>query len=261
MRALIVLTHSESKRLIARGIKKLPEVEDALKNHKIFIARGSTTAYVLEELLEERIEKNLYVAGQMTGEKKDLYRFGSLKSEKRLKEVIIEKGVKREIEDLRKELQNFEPGDLIIKGGNTLGVDGIAGVYMADTEGGTIGAILPIALSRGVQILVPISLSRRIEDSVWELSKILGNQAIEEDYTMGLPIGLMPIPGEVFTELEAFDLLYPEVNVFQIGASGVGSGEGSLHFLLAGEENKVKKAYEDLVKLVKQEEEYVPITD
>ncbi|MHA1827258.1 MAG: hypothetical protein ACTSX6_01285, partial [Candidatus Heimdallarchaeaceae archaeon] len=156
---------------------------------------------------------------------------------------------------------NFEPGDLIIKGGNTLGVDGIAGVYMADTEGGTIGAILPIALSRGVQILVPISLSRRIEDSVWELSKILGNQAIEEDYTMGLPIGLMPIPGEVFTELEAFDLLYPEVNVFQIGASGVGSGEGSLHFLLAGEENKVKKAYEDLVKLVKQEEEYVPITD
>ncbi|MHA1224351.1 MAG: hypothetical protein ACTSP3_14075 [Candidatus Heimdallarchaeaceae archaeon] len=261
MRALIVLTHSECKRLIARGIKKLPEVEDALKNHNIFVARGSTTAYILEELLEEKIEKNLYIAGQVTGDKKDLYRFGSLKSEKRLKEIVIEKGVKKEIDDLQKELEKFEPGDIIIKGANTLGDDGVPGVYMAHPQGGTIGAILPIAISRGIQIIVPVSLSRRINDSVWELSKILGNEVIKEEYTMGLPIGIMPVPGEVFTELESFDVLYPEVNVFQIGSSGVGNGEGSIHFLLAGEERKVKEVYKEMVKLAKEEEDYVPIID
>ena len=57
MRALVVLTHSECKRLIARGIKEHPEVQEALKNGRIFVSRGSTTAYVLEELLEEQIDK------------------------------------------------------------------------------------------------------------------------------------------------------------------------------------------------------------
>jgi hypothetical protein len=261
MRALVVLTHSECKRLIARGIKQHPEVQDALKNGKIFVSRGSTTAYVLEELLGESIVKSHYVAGQMTGDKENLYRFGSLKGEKRLKEVVIVKGVKKEVDDFREALQSFEPGDVIFKGGNTLGSDGVVGVYLAHPEGGTIGGIVPIAIARGINIIAPISLSRSIDDSVWELSQILGNKAIDKEYTMGLPIGIMPIPGEVFTEFEAFELLYPDVHVFQIGASGVGSGEGSLHFLLIGDDKDVKAAYKDLVELAKTEEEYIPDTD
>ena len=261
MRALVVLTHSECKRLIARGIKHHPEVQEALKNGKIFVSRGSTTAYVLEELLGENIDKSHYVAGQMTGDKENLFRFGSLKGEKRLKEVVIDKGEKIEVDNFKEALQTFQPGDVIFKGGNTLGSDGIAGVYLAHPEGGTIGGIIPIAISRGITIIAPISLSRSIDDSVWELSQILGNKAIDKEYTMGLPIGIMPNPGEVFTEFEAFELLYPEVNVFQIGASGVGSGEGTLHFLLIGDDEAVKSAYEDLVELAKTEEEYLPDTN
>ena len=261
MRALIVLTHSECKRLIARGLNEHPEVQLAKENGRIFVSRGSTTAYVLEELTGKPFEKNHYVAGQMTGDKQKLYRYGSLKGEKRLKEVILEKGVKREIDDIQDELKKFEPGDLIFKGGNTLGTDGIAGVYMAHPEGGTIGVALPHALARGIDIIVPISLSRSIDDSVWELSQILGNQTIDPEYCMGLPIGIMPIPGEVFTELEAFDVLYPEINVFHIGSGGVGDGEGSLHFLLVGEEADVKSAFAEIVELVKNEETYVPDTE
>ena len=258
MRAIVVLTHSECKRLIAKGITELPEVKEALEKHKIFIARGSTTAYVLEELLGEPIDKQHYVAGQVTGNKKDLFRFGSLKVEKRLKEIVIDKGVKKEVDDFKEALLEFKPGDIIFKGGNALGSDGIAGVYMAHPLGGTIGGILPIAIARGIEIIVPISLSRSIIDSVWELSQILGNKTFDPEYAMGLPIGIMPIPGEVFTELEAFDILYPDINVFHIGSSGVGSGEGSLHFLFIGEEDKVKEAYKDMVKIAKSETKYVP---
>jgi hypothetical protein len=261
MRAIVVLTHSECKRLIAKGIAQLPEVKEALEKHRIFVSRGSTTAYVLEELLGEPIEKRHYVAGQMTGDKRTLYRFGSLKAEKRLKEIVIDKGVKKEVDDLKEALSEFEPGDIIFKGGNTLGSDGIAGVYMAHPMGGTIGGILPIALARGIEIVVPISLSRTCEDSVWELSQIMGNQIIDKEYAMGLPIGIMPIPGEVFTELEAFDILYPEVNVFHIGSGGVGTGEGSLHFLFIGEEEKVQAAYQDMVKIAKSDTKYVPDTE
>jgi hypothetical protein len=260
MRAIVVLTHSECKRLIARGLLKHPEIEDALVDGKIFVARGSTTAFVLEELIGEPIEKSYYVAGQVTGDKEKLYRLGSLKGEKRLKEVVIDKGAKREIEDISAELKEFMPGDLMIKGGNTLGNDGIAGVYLAHPEGGTIGAMIPHAIARGIPIIVPISLSRSIDDSVWELSQVLGSKVVEPEYCMGLPIGIMPVPGEVFTELEAFDLLYPDIYVFHIGSGGVGDGEGSLHFLLVGDDKEVRKAYDDLVKLVKSEPTYVPVT-
>ncbi len=258
MRALIVLTHSECKRLIARGLKEHPEVKYALDEGKIFVSRGSTTAYVLEELTGVPFEKRHYVAGQMTGDKENLYRYGGLKGEKRLKEVVLDKGVKREIDSLHEELKNFKPGDIVFKGGNTLGTDGIAGVYMAHPEGGTIGGILPHATARGISIIVPISLSRTIDDSVWELSQILGNQTVDPEYCMGLPIGIMPIPGEVFTELEAFDVLYPELTIFHIGSGGVGDGEGSLHFLLIGEELEVKQAYSEIVELIKDEEPYIP---
>jgi hypothetical protein len=258
MRALIVLTHSECKRLIARGIAKHPEVKEALIEGKIFVARGSTTAYVLEELLDQPIDKSHYVAGQITGDKDILFRYGSLKPDKRLKEVVIDKGNKKEVDDFKEALKDFQPGDVIFKGGNTLGADGIAGVYMAHPEGGTIGGILPIALSRGIKIIVPISLSRLIDDSVWELSQIMGNKTIDKEYTMGLPIGIMPIPGEVFTEFEALELLYPDLEVFQIGSSGVGSGEGSIHFLFVGEEEVVKTAFNDMKELAKTEPTYIP---
>ena len=120
MRAIVVLTHSECKRLIAKGIAQLPEVKEALESHRIFVSRGSTTSYILEELLGEPIKKQHYVAGQMTGDKETLYRFGSLKAEKRLKEIVIDKGVKREVDNFQEALLEFKPGDLIFKGGNTL---------------------------------------------------------------------------------------------------------------------------------------------
>ncbi len=258
MRALVVLTHSECKRLIARGLVEHPEIKEALKDSKIFVSRGSTTAYVLEELLGEKIDKARYVAGQVTGDKENLFRLGSLKAEKRLKEVVLDKGKKIEVDDLSESIKEFKPGDIIIKGANTIDFEGIAGVYMAHPLGGTVGAFLPIAIARGITIIVPVSISRSIDDSVWELSQILGNQTIAPEYSMGHSIGIMPIPGEVFSEFDAFELLYPEVNVFHIGSSGVGTGEGSLHFLFIGEDDKVKEAFHDMVKLAKEEPEYTP---
>ncbi|MHA1198024.1 MAG: hypothetical protein ACTSQF_01520 [Candidatus Heimdallarchaeaceae archaeon] len=258
MRALVVLTHTECKRLIARGLKEHPEIKEALKDSKIFVSRGSTTAYVLEELSGEAIDKSKYVAGQVTGDKENLFRLGSLKGEKRLKEVVLDKGKKTEIDDLSVTVKEFQPGDIMIKGANTLDFEGVPGVYIAHPLGGTVGAFLPVALARGITIIVPVSISRTIDDSVWELSQILGNQTIDPEYSMGHPIGIIPVPGEVFTEFDAFDLLYPEVNVFHVGSSGVGTGEGSLHFLFVGEEDKVKVAYNDMVKLAKEEPRYLP---
>ncbi|MBW2000707.1 MAG: hypothetical protein JRJ29_22445, partial [Deltaproteobacteria bacterium] len=51
MRALFVLTPPESKRLIAKAVSRLPEVERAKECGEIAIGHGSTNVRVAEEIL------------------------------------------------------------------------------------------------------------------------------------------------------------------------------------------------------------------
>ncbi len=260
MRALIALTQPECKRIIAKGIAEHPLVHETLKEGKIFVARGSTNAYIIEELAKNSIAKNHYVAGQMTGDK-ELFRFGSLNADKRLPEMVFDQGMLKNVTDSEIEIKNLGPNDLIFKGANALGSDWIAGVYIAHPESGTIGLIVPSAIAKGIPIMVPMSLIKYIPESVWDLSQMMGNKTFDKDYVMGNPIGLMAIPGEAFTELEAFDILFPEVDVYVIGAGGVGRAEGSVHFLLEGDEEEVKEAYHTIQEIVKNEKDYNPDLD
>ena len=261
MRSLVVLTQSESKRIIAKGLVEHPLVQEALKSGKIFVARGSTNAYFLEELLEESFEKSHYIAGQVTGDKDKLFRYGALNAEKRLPEIILEKGEKKVVKPGEYDVTSFTSNDVIIKGGNVLGSDGIAGVYLAHPAAGTIGTVMPVAVARGIPIISPVSLIKRIELGVWELAQIMGNQTFNPDYVQGLPIGIMPILGEVFTELDALELLYPDLYFGHIGSGGVGKAEGSVHFLMEGEEEKIKSAYTEITNLIRNEGQYQPDLD
>ena len=53
MKMTVSLTVSESKRLIAKGIAQHPAVKAALENGIVAVAKGTTNAYVAEELLGE----------------------------------------------------------------------------------------------------------------------------------------------------------------------------------------------------------------
>lgn len=132
---------------------------------------------------------------------------------------------------------------------------------MAHPNGGTIGNILPIAVARGIPILVPISLIKRSSEDVFILAQLMGNETFKPELVMGHPIGIMPIIGEVFTELDAFELLFPEVEFVHIGSGGVGKAEGSLHFLMIGEEDKVKNAFNEIKKLIENEKDYQPFIE
>lgn len=72
-RILVTLTPSESKRLIAKGVKNLEVVQRALKHGTVVVGLGTTNAFVAEEILsglgEEakiEIEKQRYAAGVVT---------------------------------------------------------------------------------------------------------------------------------------------------------------------------------------------------
>ena len=56
MQALFTLTSSESKRLLGKAVAAMPEVQHAKNSGYLLIGRGSTNAFILEELLGTKME-------------------------------------------------------------------------------------------------------------------------------------------------------------------------------------------------------------
>lgn len=233
MKAQITLTIPESKRLIGKAVKEHGSVKKALKSGIVAIGSGSTNAYVVEEVLRKGIEKQRYVAGFIYEEGACIVPRGE-----RIKSVILEKGkvIDETMESIAKRMS---VGDVFIKGANSLDYDGIAGVMMASQTGGTIGEVLGILKAKGVKLILPVGLEKLVPHSVAEASNMAG--IYEMDYADGVPVGIMPVSGEVITELEAFKIL-ADVDAFCIGSGGIGRGEGSKTFILEGKKEKVSKA-------------------
>lgn len=62
---MYTLTSSESKRLLGKAVAAMPEVQQAKNKGYLVVGRGSTNAFILEELMGCPIEKEKYVAGQI----------------------------------------------------------------------------------------------------------------------------------------------------------------------------------------------------
>jgi hypothetical protein len=244
---LIPLTPSESKRLIAKGVKSLDEVQRALKHGTIIIGLGTTNAYVADEILndvlgfgsEKKIDKRRYAAGVITDKGTCV-----VKKEEREKDVIIKNGEISE-ESIEKAIEGLSVEDVFIKGANALDAAGNAGILMAHTTGGTIGSALGTVMARGVNFIIPVGIEKTIPYTITEAAKRVGNERFFK--SVGKPVGLMPVHGKVITEIEALRILGAE-DAFPIGAGGVDGGEGSVVICAEGSAEKM----EDLMTLVTQ---------
>ena len=59
---LVTLTPAESKRLIARGLLATDAIQKALKNGYLCVTLGTTSSYLVEEILGE-YDKTRHIAG------------------------------------------------------------------------------------------------------------------------------------------------------------------------------------------------------
>lgn len=245
MRCQLVFNTWESKAFIAKAIISHPRLKKALEDGVVAIGRGITNAFILREILKVtessdfQIDYNNYVAGVVDGS------LWVSNVETRTPEVAFYKG-KPKFEPVNQAIEN---ADLVIKGANALGPDWIAGVLCANPTGGTIGAIYATAISRGIKIIVPISIGKMIPFSVTDTVPDLGGQQ-SIDYVRGLPVGLFPIVGgEVFSEIESMETI-AKVEVYPIGAGGVYNGAGATIFEVSGTKEEVEKVI-DLYERVK----------
>jgi len=266
MKAVVVLTPPMSKRLIARGIARHPDITEALEHGRILITVGTTNAFVAEELTGRPVAKQAFAAGFVDNRWNLNANLGSTSSAPADSanpplgggEILIDHGSAVSPPpdpDGLLDTLGQSPGDIIIKGGNALDPFGNVGVLMGHPSGGTVGKYYARALARGIPVIIPISLAKMILGSVADLAPEMGRMAV--DRTMGLPCGLHPMSGTVITEIKAVELLYG-AEAFHVASGGVGRGAGSVSLLLKGEREAVEKAFDEICLLAQQEEP--PIT-
>lgn len=234
MKAIFTLTSSESKRLIAKGISQLPEVLSALNNGLIYIAGGTTNAFVVEELTDIKLtKKGYYTAGVVTKGTQCV-----TDPDLRIKPITLKDGKPIEM-SVEKVLENFTANDVFIKGGNAIDLDGNVGIQIGESWGGTIGRSMGRLMAVGANLILPIGLEKMVP-SVIEAANFAGIEQI--DYSLGLKIGLIPVSyGSVYTELDVISLFADLKQIVHLSSGGVDGSEGSVTLGIEGEESEIKK--------------------
>ena len=215
-----VLTVSEGKRLIAKGVAQLPVVQQALEAGMVAVGKGTTNAYVAEELLGHGLPKGSYVLGRTVPAKSDT----SAVFTGSIPEVVLLKGQPTDL-TLKDALAKMQRGDVIIKGANALTREaGIAGLLVGHPEGGTLGAMIGSYYGKGLHLVIPVGLEKEITEDIQDLAEMI--QGDPEVSREGMP-ALWPMQGEIITEIEALELL-SGAEVHQLGAGGVCGAEGAV---------------------------------
>jgi hypothetical protein len=103
---------------------------------------------------------------------------------------------------------------------------------------------LQAILGRRVRLIIPVGLEKRVNGDLFCLSEKVNEPGAEG-------IRLFPTPGQVFTEIEAVQLL-TGATAELIAAGGVGGAEGSCWLAISGTK-KQEEAAEKLMASVASE--------
>lgn len=253
MQADVVLTVAESKRLIAKGIAAHASVQRALQKGIVVISTGTTTGYVVEELLGKQIEKGAYVTGRVmpTG----LKARGMFPD--RLPDVVLRNGVQDPELDRYSAVERFRPGDVFIKSANALNYERqVAGVTIGAGNGGTLGGVLGSIIAQRGELVIPVGLEKLVAHDI---------EATYRKYTQvgnepGDVCTLWPVVGTIVTEIEALGVLAPALEVLHVGSGGILGAEGGVRLLLCGSSSDVQNAL-DFVQALQGEPHFLPIPE
>lgn len=239
----IPLTISACKRLIAKGILKHPDVQKALTEHTLVIVAGTTNGYIAEEILKRlgydvHFPKNRFFRGITTPPNTlETTENIPIKPNNFIGDLVFIKGKWEQGKTIFDVVHTLNQGDVILKGANALDpVHRRAGIFVAHPEAGTIGAIIPAVIGRRVKLIIPIGLEKRIYGDLDHLAQLVNNA-----HSTGPR--LFPVPGEVFTEIDALHVL-TGARAELIGGGGVNGAEGAIWLAIHGTEQQELLAQE-----------------
>ncbi len=245
-----VLTVAAAKRLIGKALAIHPTIRTALSSATLVIIAGTTNGYVAEEILKvagyaEEFSRKRFFRGIVlppgrtteTGRLPDESDFPG--------DVVIVKGVWQKGKTLFDVAEGLSEGDVILKGANALDLARKqVAVLIGHPRGGTTITALQAAVGRRVRLILPVGLEKRVPGDLMELAARI-NAPGESGFR------LLPVPGEVFTEIEAIRLL-TGAEAAMLAAGGVGGAEGAVWLALQGSEEQLARA-EELMREVSGE--------
>jgi hypothetical protein len=228
-----MLTVAMGKRIIGKALGSHPAVKNALRSGTVVIVAGTTNGLVAEEILNSLGQKGSFNRGRFfrgitlpaniktTGP-------GRLAGENKFPgDVVIIEGVWQEGKTINDIASKLKEGDVILKGGNALDlVNKRAAVLIGNPDGGTAATALPAVVGRRVRLIIPIGLEKRISGDLDRLAYKVNSPG-------SLGHRLLPLPGEVFTEIEALKLL-TGVDAEMLAAGGVCGAEGGIWLNVEG---------------------------
>lgn len=251
VKAQVSLTPSEAKRLIAKGISRMPIVETALDSGKILLKGGTTVSAVAEELVGTgmAISGRISQRGAMT----------SVKGHSSFHLLLLEDGHVKSLDsdlELKDIAMKMGKKDVLITGANALDINRKAAIMVGCPLGSTAG-VLPSLTAMGVTTIIAVGWEKLIP-CLEEALVVAGRETT--DIAMGMTVGLIPLVGTVVTETDAISML-AEVRTTVIGAGGIAGGEGSTTFIIGGKPSQVKKAWEITCSIKGAELSVIPVPE
>lgn len=239
MLSQIVLTTTESKKLIAKAVMQMKEIQDALKNGIVVIHPSSTTSFIFQEITGHWPE-DTWVFGLVAPE-------GPCRSKTAVESIqssggarkqwVFKKGVLQGAIKLDDVLSEMGKADVFIKGCNALDSDGNTAVLTSNPVlGGTFGKALQAQKDQNFSIIIPVGLEKLVPTSLPEMCSRLGTA--KADIGIGLACGVYLVPGKKIDERDALSILCG-VDAIIASCGGIAGAEGAVTAYVQDNEEKV----------------------
>ena len=252
MKALITLTPAESKKLIARAVLSLPEFQKARQERNDRDPPLQQYLLPLRSTHRPKARRDLGPGGHHPAgtvrigeglERSALHGAGHHGPLLTRNTWFFRNGHLQEDTPLGEILDQMTENDVYIKGANAVDPAGNVAVLFGNPAGGggTIGRVITAQRRTGFHLLLPIGLEKLIPVPIDVATKKAAFQ--KYDRAMGIPCGLIPVPGRKIDEVDALAIL-SGAEATPIAAGGVGGAEGSVVLAISGTEEQVRTAFE-----------------
>ena len=225
----LILTPDQGKELIARAVVAREDVQTAMKETRLVIVAGTTNAHVARLVLEQLgCAEGFCADGFMRGATKP----AGKPAGEFIGDVIIEKSVYLKGKTIADIGDTLGHGDMILKGANALDLaTGETAVLIGSPVLGTAGFALRAAVGRKAKLLVPVGVEKRIGTTMAKAAALAND-------TGHVGPGLLPLPGEAVTEIDALKALLG-VQATLVAAGGIWGCEGAAVFAVEGTEEQL----------------------
>jgi hypothetical protein len=235
MKIQFTLTSPEAKRLIAEGVRNDAQVSKTLREGRILL-KGGTTVSAISELLSG---KPLRISGMITPKGTLTSRFKNEIPLPHSAILVHKKMIPLETrEDWEREAKLLTPQDLVIAGANAIDRFGNAVTMAGSWGGGNALSFLHNLFLEGIPFLIVAGLEKLAPGNLLQAIPFAGRKT--PDLSYGMAVGLMPLFGRIFTEIEALQNL-AKIKVYVIGKGGIHGAEGGTTFLAEGPRKEILK--------------------